>query len=59
MKITFDDKSYLDIRISNNPGNIYVIVSAKDKDNDLKRITNSVEITIEQFKKIIGELNLE
>jgi nitrate reductase NapAB chaperone NapD len=56
MKITFDDKSYVECRKSEHPGKIIIVISAKDHDNQLKKITNAVEITIEEFKKLISDV---
>jgi len=57
MKIEFEDKSYLEITKSDNPGKIVVVISAKDYDNPLKRIVNAVEVTVEQFKKLVTEVS--
>lgn len=54
MKIQFEDKSYVEVKRSNEPGKILIIVSAKDQQNSLKRVTNAVEITEEQFKQLIN-----
>jgi hypothetical protein len=55
MKISFDDKSYIDVRKS--PENkVTIIISAKDQTNPLKKITNAVEITMEEFKKLISDV---
>lgn len=56
MKIQFDDKSYIECRKSDNPGKIIISISAKDHENSLKKITNAVEITIEEFKKLISDI---
>lgn len=56
MKIQFEDKSYLEIKRSADPEKIMVVIQAKDQKNSLKKITNCVEIDIEQFKKIIKEI---
>ena len=45
MKVTFEDGSYVEVKRSNEQGKILVIISAKDNDNSLKKITNVVEIT--------------
>lgn len=58
MKITFEDKSYIEIKKSTNDKKIYIIIQAKDQNNPLKKITNSVEITEEEFKKLISEFNV-
>lgn len=59
MKITFDDKSYIDFRKSDNPGKIIVIISAKDQENPLKKITNAVEITTTEFKQLVSDVQIQ
>lgn len=54
MKIEFEDKSYLEIK--KNDDKVVVVIQAKDHQNSLKKITNSVEIGLEDFKKIIVEI---
>ena len=56
MKIQFDDKSYIECRRSDNPGKILLIISAKDGGNSLKKITNAVELTGEEFKQLISDI---
>lgn len=56
MKIEFNDKSYIECRKSNNPGKIILVISAKDHENPLKKITNAVEIELEEFKKLISDI---
>jgi nitrate reductase NapAB chaperone NapD len=56
MKITFDDKSYVECYKSNSPGKIVVVISAKDGTDPLKKITNAVELTAEEFKKLISDV---
>ena len=53
MRISFDDKSYVECRKSDTPDKIVLIISAKDNDNSRKKITNAVEITKEEFQKLI------
>lgn len=55
MKIEFKDKSYLEIKRDGDK--VVVVIQAKDHQNSLKKITNSVEIDMEEFKKIIREVN--
>lgn len=55
MKIVFDDKSYIDIHKSDHPDKVVVVISSKDGSNPLKKITNSVEVTMEEFKKLISD----
>jgi hypothetical protein len=56
MKITFDDKSYVEVQRSANPGQVVITISAKDRTDPLKKITNAVEITAEEFKKLISDV---
>jgi nitrate reductase NapAB chaperone NapD len=58
MKITFDDKSYIEFRKSDTPGKVVVIISAKDHDNSLKKITNAAELTIAEFKLLISDVQI-
>jgi nitrate reductase NapAB chaperone NapD len=55
MKIVFDDKSFIECKRSDNPGKVVIVIQAKDHDNPLKKITNAVEVTDEEFKKLISE----
>lgn len=59
MKITFEDKSYIECRKSDNPDKIIVIISAKDHDNPLKKITNAVEISTAEFKQLISDVQIQ
>lgn len=56
MKIQFDDKSYIEAHKSENPGRIIITIAAKDSENPLKKITNSVELTQEQFKNLFLDI---
>ncbi|HEY5268668.1 MAG TPA: hypothetical protein VII94_06140 [Candidatus Saccharimonadales bacterium] len=56
MKIVFDDKSYIECNKSDNPGKVVITISAKDRTDPLKKITNAVEITVEEFKKLISDV---
>jgi nitrate reductase NapAB chaperone NapD len=55
MKQVFEDKSFIEIAKSDNPGKIVITISAKDRSDPLKKITNAVEITAEDFKKLISD----
>jgi hypothetical protein len=57
MKITFDDKSYIECKKSDKPDHIIIIVSAKDAENPRKKITNAVEITVEEFKRLVSDVS--
>lgn len=56
MRITFEDKSYVECYKSNEPGKIVLVISAKDSSDSLKKITNAVEVTAEEFKKLISDV---
>lgn len=57
MKITFEDKSYIDCYKSNEPGKIVLVISAKDSSDPLKKITNAVELTSDEFKKLLSDVS--
>lgn len=54
MKITFEDKSYVEVRKSNDAGKVLLIIGARDVNNPLKNIVNCVEITKEEFEKLFS-----
>lgn len=54
MKITFDDKSHVECRKSEDK--IVIIISARDQDNPRKKITNAVELTADEFQQLISEI---
>ncbi len=54
MKIEFEDKSWLEIKKDNDK--ITIAIQAKDFNNKFKKITNMVEISIEEFFNIVKEL---
>jgi len=54
MKITFDDKSYVDCQKSGDK--IILIISAKDGNDPLKKIINAVELSQDEFEKLISEI---
>lgn len=56
MKIQFDDSSYIEIINSNDK--ITIIISAKDRTNPLHRITNAVEISNDEFKRLISDVKM-
>ena len=58
MKIIFEDKSYIDCYKSNQPGKIMIVIAAKDTSDPLKKITNAVELTIDEFKKLIADIQV-
>lgn len=59
MKIEFDDKSYLEVEHSKSPGKIQITIGAKNYENPLQTIINSVDIDLKQFNQIIESLGLK
>lgn len=59
MKIIFDDKSFIECSKSDNPGKIVITISALDRSDPLKKITNAVEISTEEFKKLISDVQVQ
>jgi nitrate reductase NapAB chaperone NapD len=57
MKVEFADKSFIECTKSDHPGKIVISISAKDYENPLKKITNAVEITAEEFKRLISDVS--
>lgn len=57
MKISFDDKSYISCQKSAEPGKVVIVISAKDSTDPLKKITNAVELTADEFKKLIADIS--
>lgn len=56
MKITFTDNSYVDCYKSTTSDKIIIAIQAKDYDNPKKKITNAIELTSEQFKQLISNI---
>lgn len=56
MQISFEDGSYVEILRSNIPGKIIITVAAKQLENPLETIINSVEINEKQFYKLISDI---
>lgn len=54
MRITFEDKSYVEFKKSENQGQVILIISAKDQTNPLKKISNAVEISVEELKELMN-----
>jgi len=53
MKITFDDKSFVEIR-KTDEGKILVIIQAMEIPS--KKITNAVELTKEEYQALISDI---
>ena len=56
MKIEFEDSSYVEISQSKS-GKIMISVGAKSCEDPRKKIINSAEITVGEFKKITADIN--
>lgn len=52
-KIIFEDKSYIEVIKSPNPGKILVSIVARDHEKKLAIIANSVELTEAQFASLV------
>lgn len=52
MQIKFSDSSYIEVIKKENK--VIISISAKDSNNILKRITNTVELTLEEYDKLIS-----
>ena len=59
MKISFEDKSFVECHKSDNPGKIIITISARDQSDHLKKISNSVELSIEEFQKLISDVQIQ
>ena len=57
MKIQFEDKSFIECRTSDLDANeIIITIQAKDYNNPLKKVTNTVKLTLEQFRQLISQI---
>lgn len=54
MKISFEDGSYVDFRKFEEK--VHLIVAAKDRKNDSNLIVNTVEISKEEFQKLVDDV---
>jgi len=59
MRINFEDKSFVEIKLSTKPGNIEIVLGAIDFDNPLKKVINSAEINIKDFAKLVYGLGIQ
>ena len=55
MKIQFTDKSFIEAKKIDSD-KVLFIIQAKDHENPLKKITNAVELSIEEFKTLISDI---
>lgn len=54
MKIEFEDKSFIEFKKEKDK--VVIIIQAKDFNNNFKKITNVVEISMEQFFNAVKEI---
>ena len=55
MKVQFSDKSFIEIKKIENE-KIIIIIQAKDHENPLKKITNTVKLSAEEFKELVSDI---
>lgn len=53
MKLTFEDKSYIEISKSNTPNKIFITIAAVSSEDSRKLIVNSIELTEEQLLTLV------
>ncbi len=58
MKIEFDDKSYVEVKLG-RPGKIAIILSAADKNDKLKMQVNACEVSIDEFSDLINSIGIQ
>jgi hypothetical protein len=54
MKKEFEDKSFIEFKKSKN--GIIIIMGARDSTNNLKLLVNSKEISEEEFREMVNDL---
>jgi hypothetical protein len=54
MKITFPDRSYIELIKSNISDKIIITIAARDSKEPLTTIANSVELSLDQLKQLIS-----
>lgn len=57
MKITFEDKSYIEVSKSTNPNKVFITVAAKSAEDQHKLIANCVELTEEQLVTLMRSVS--
>jgi len=55
MKIQFSDKSFIEAKKIEG-GKVLITIQAKDHENPLKKITNAVELSAEEFKMLLSDV---
>lgn len=58
MKIEFDEKGQEYVEIKKSSEGVSLVISVKDPKSPKSSIINSAEVSLEEFKKLVSELNL-
>jgi len=58
MKIEYLDKSFLEIKLSNKPGHVSIVIGAKDKSDPTKIQVLSDTISLEDFARAVKDLGV-
>lgn len=58
MKIKYEDGSFVEFKIG-SPGTIAIVIGARDKDNSLRLLINSKEVSLQEFSDLIGGIGLQ
>jgi hypothetical protein len=56
MKLVFKDRSYVEIKKSQEPDKVVVIISSRDAERPNVATTNSVEISMKEFQNLISDI---
>lgn len=56
MKLAFSDGSYVEVKKSNEPDKVVILISSRDAENPRMKITNSCEVTTKEFRALIGDI---
>jgi hypothetical protein len=54
MKIEFEDKSYIELVNSANPGKVFIAIGAKSAKNIQETIVNSVELSLNELSSLMS-----
>jgi len=57
MKLTFEDRSYLELTKSTTPDKVFLTVAAKSAEDSHKLIINCVELTVEQLLSLVKSIS--
>jgi hypothetical protein len=57
MKISFEDKSYIEVTKSPTPNKVFITIAAKSAEDQNKLIVNCVELTEEQLVTLMRSIS--